>query len=101
MEILFLILLLALFGMFVSNARLKERVTVLEQRLDGLAGGVRIQPLAEEHDLVAQPAVLREAEAVAMRSPAAAGPAMQPEAASARVIEFTDEPEVEAPRETV
>jgi uncharacterized membrane protein len=42
MEILLIILLAAGFVLFLSNRQLKERVVVLEQRLDGLEGGARL-----------------------------------------------------------
>jgi uncharacterized membrane protein len=39
MDILFVVLLIALFAMFVSNIFVKERVRVLEERLDSLEAG--------------------------------------------------------------
>src|SRR5438105_13795376 len=105
MEILFLILLLAVFGLFVSNAFLKERVSTLEDRLDALAGGLRYEraPVDEDRGPIAQPAVLREAEAAAMRTPATSFPTMPtPEPGEGETVEAEpDEIWPEQPRETL
>ena len=78
MELLFLIVLVALVAVFVSNGRLKARLTLLEQRVDGLVEptGVEIVPAgaalpdgpaaarsATASDMVAEPERLAEAEA--------------------------------------
>lgn len=88
MDILFIILLVLLFALFVSNRSLKERVTLIEQQLDALAGGFSVE-----------------------RTPAGRAPAPAPSAAAAAavpvpvgVVEPEPEPnfaEAAAPRETL
>jgi uncharacterized membrane protein len=106
MEILFLILLIAVGALFVSNSVLKGRVTILEQRLDGLIepADVEIVRGRRDYPMVAQPSVLREAEAAAMRaSPAPATRAPDAETAPADVAaeEAPEEVHHEAPQETL
>ena len=57
METLFLILLIAVIAMFVSNANLKARVSVLERRLDDFVepGRVEIVPESPESETAWQP----------------------------------------------
>ena len=107
MEVLFLILLMAVFVMFVSNVHLKERVTVLEQRLDNLVepGGVDIVRGGDEDLLAWQPAALREAEAAAMRDPPIVHAPPLPEDMEApagfEAAEAPGEPLLAEPRETL
>jgi hypothetical protein len=100
MDILFFILLVMLFLLFVSNSSLKGRVTILEQRLDGLEGGVRIEraPAEAEPELVAEPEMLREAEAAAMQAPGTVSPAI---AAPAPVEGDPEAPVYHEPHETL
>ncbi len=72
MELLFLILLVAVGGLFVSNSNLKGRVASLEQRLERLSEPGEVEILHEEAagpgeapPVVAEPALLAEAEAAA------------------------------------
>ncbi|HYD11567.1 MAG TPA: DUF2339 domain-containing protein [Allosphingosinicella sp.] len=91
MELLFLILLFALIALLISNSNLKSRVTVLEQRLDGLIepGNVEIDAgatgpqarreaagaaaTAEAPAMVAEPEQLAEAEQAVRSEPEAGG----------------------------
>ena len=110
MELLFVILLMVLFAMFVSISALKERVNVLEQRLDGLIepGGFEVVRGSEDrdHGLVWQPSAPREAEVAAMRDPSPPAPsvAAAEAAAPAADAEPHEEPGEawhEEPRETL
>lgn len=97
MDFLFVILLFVVFGLFVSITTMKERITILEQRVDWLVahGAEAAAPApAEEsaHETAWQPSAQREAGAAATPDPPPAPLPASAAAASASDKAVQEEP---------